>query len=91
MNSYDEWSHVLETYGNALGEGALQRLHIHLSGIEYGPKGEKEHLPLLESDLKFKELFQALKAFSCQGRILCESPDMEDDALIMKQAWAEIA
>jgi deoxyribonuclease-4 len=90
MNSYDEWAGVLEAYGKALGEAALRRLHVHLSGIEYGEKGERKHLPLEEADLDLKELYRALFAFACQGRMLCESPIMEDDALKMKQAWEEV-
>jgi deoxyribonuclease-4 len=89
INTYDEFAHILELYGNALGKVALTRLHIHLSGIKYGEKGEKEHLPLKESDLNLNGLFKALAAFHCQGRILCESPIMEDDALYMKNLWEE--
>jgi len=91
MNSLDEWSCVLEKYGSALGESSLHELHIHLSGIEYGPKGEKEHLRVEEADMDFRALFEALKKFGCQGRILCESPVMEDDALVLKQLWEEVA
>jgi len=91
MNSYAEWVGVLEEYRAALGEAALRRLHIHLSGIEYGPKGEKEHLRVEEADLDFNALFRALKAFGCQGRILCESPIMEDDALVLKRMWEEVS
>jgi deoxyribonuclease-4 len=91
FNTYDEWSKVLEGYAKALGDGALKKLHIHLSGIEYGPKGEKNHLPVLESDLDVKALFRALHKFGCGGRILCESPAMEDDALVMKAAWEQIS
>ena len=87
VNTYDEWSLLLEQYAAALGAQALTQLHIHLSGIEYGPKGEKNHLPLAEADLKYKDLFKALNAFGCGGRILCESPIMEEDALEMKKAW----
>jgi deoxyribonuclease-4 len=87
VNTYDEWSRLLEQYAAALGAQALTQLHIHLSGIEYGPKGEKNHLPLAEADLKYKDLFKALNAFGCGGRILCESPIMEEDALEMKKAW----
>lgn len=90
FNTYEEWSRVLEAYGNTLGKEALNRLHIHLSGIEYGPKGERNHLSLEEADLDLKALFQALKAFGACGRILCESPVMEDDALKMKQVWEEL-
>lgn len=87
MNTYDEWSRLLEAYASALGAQALTRLHIHLSGIEYGPKGEKNHLPLAEADLDLEALFKALKQFGCGGRILCESPVMEEDALRMKSVW----
>lgn len=87
MNSYGEWMQILEQYANALGEAALQTLHIHLSGIEYGPKGEKNHLKVAESDLNLEELLRALKDVGAAGRILCESPIMEEDALLMKQMW----
>jgi len=87
VNTYDEFSHILEVYGNTLGEESFTRLHIHLSGIQYGDKGEKEHLPLKESDLDLDGLFKSLKAYHCRGRILCESPIMEDDALYMKELW----
>ena len=87
VNTYDEWSRLLEAYAEALGAQALTSLHIHLSGIEYGPKGKKNHLPLAEADLDLKALFKALKKLGCGGRILCESPVMEEDALRMKKAW----
>ena len=91
MNSVKEWSRLLEAYQASLGKEALKRLHIHLSGIEYGPKGEKNHLALKESDLKLNALFEALHAFGCAGRILCESPIMEEDALNMKKAWKKVS
>lgn len=88
VNSYDEFSHILDAYGKKLGGDALKRLHIHLSGIQYTDKGEKKHLMLRESDLNLQDLFKALKAFHCGGRILCESvPNWEDDALYMKETW----
>ena len=87
VNSYEEFSRILEQYGEILGEKTLSRLHIHLSGIQYGEKGEREHLPLRDSDLNLAGLFKALKAFHCGGRMLCESPVMEDDALYMKETW----
>jgi deoxyribonuclease-4 len=91
MNSHDEWSRVLDTYGSELGEPALQSVHIHMSGIEYGEKGEKNHLPIDEADIDLQAILRALNDFSCCGRILCESPVMEDDALKMKTAWIEVS
>ena len=91
LNTYDEWAGLLKSYEKALGKKALKRLHIHLSGIEYGLKGEKKHLALGESDLKINFLFQALNDFGCAGRILSESPIMEEDALNMKKAWMKVS
>jgi deoxyribonuclease-4 len=90
MNTHQEWCQVLDAYGRKLGQPALHRLHIHLSGIAYGPKGERNHLPLAEADLDLKSLFLALHEFGCRGRILCESPEMEDDTLKMQALWSEI-
>ena len=91
MNTYEEWSKFLEKYKKALGAKALKNLHIHLSGIEYGDKGEKKHLPLSEADLDLKALYKALHDFGCAGRIMCESPIMEEDALVMKKAWMKVS
>ena len=91
MNTYEEWSALLLAYQKSVGKTALKRLHIHLSGIEYGLKGEKNHLKLVEADLDLKALFRALKEFGCAGRILCESPIMEEDALNMKKAWMKVS
>ena len=91
VNTYDEWAGYLGTYGKALGDDGLKNLHCHLSGIEYGPKGEKNHLVFEEADLDLRALLRALKDFGCAGRILCESPVMEEDALIMMKAWKEVS
>ena len=74
-----------------LGAESLRSLHIHLSGIEYGPKGEKNHLPVQESDLDVKGLFTALNEHQCGGRIMCESPILEEDAVYLKTTWQEIS
>ncbi len=91
FNSYDQWTQTLEDYGNALGENSLKNLHIHISGIDYGEKGEKEHLRLDESEFDYEVFLKALNDFDCQGRILCESPILEEDAIKCKQTWCEIS
>jgi deoxyribonuclease-4 len=91
MNSYDEWIDLLEAYRKELGKNAISRIHAHLSGIEYGPKGERNHLMLDDSDFNLTDLLQALVEFNCGGRILCESPEhMDKDALLIKQKMEEI-
>jgi len=91
MNTYDEWAGMLQAYGEALGQEGLRKLSIHISGIEYGPKGERNHLPIPESDLNLDAILQALKDFGCAGRILSESPVMEEDALRVKARWMAIS
>ncbi|HBX70327.1 MAG TPA: hypothetical protein DEH25_13350 [Chloroflexi bacterium] len=89
MNSVEEWRGSLEAYAQALGSESLKNLHIHLSGIEYTPKGEKEHLPIRESDFNLAALLSVLLEFECGGRIVCESPVLEEDALVIRQKWQE--
>jgi deoxyribonuclease-4 len=89
-NSYEEWSGLLQQYRQRLGAQALGRLHVHLSGIAYGPKGERKHLMLVDSDFDVVGLMQALRDAGCRGRILCESPTMETDAVILQQAWEHL-
>ena len=91
MNTYDEWCTVLKAYSKALGKTGLKNLHIHLSGIAYGPKGEKEHLKLAEADIDLGALLRALHDFGCAGRILCESQIMEEDALNIKKTWLKVS
>ncbi|GAB4549229.1 MAG: deoxyribonuclease IV [Anaerolineae bacterium] len=74
-NSYAEFSAMLKAVEDGLGRRGLESLHIHLSGIEYGPKGERQHIPLNESDIAYRELLQALVDFECQGSIGVEAPE----------------
>jgi deoxyribonuclease-4 len=90
MNSKEEWLIVLNGYANALGPASLSHLHIHLSGIQYNEKGERNHVPLTESDFRLDALLEALFELNCAGRILCESPVLEEDALLIKQHWESI-
>lgn len=87
MNTYPEFCGVLDQLRQGLGPEALARLHLHVSGIDYGPKGERKHLNLDESDFNFRDLLRALKDYDCKGFVICESPNQEDDALLLKQTY----
>lgn len=87
MNSYDEFRAVLEDMEDALGREALDDIHCHVSGIEYTPKGEKKHLILEEADFNYTDLLRALKDMQIRGRIICESPNLEEDALLLKRTY----
>ena len=87
INACDDWKGILLRYRRALGANSLKRLHCHLSGIEYSPKGERRHLMLQDSDFDLNGLMRALAEMKCGGRIVCESPVMDDDARLIRKAW----
>lgn len=74
-NTYDEFASMLKVVEQGLGRRGLENLHIHLSGIKYGPKGEQSHLPLNEADMNYRELLQVLIDFDAKGSIAVEAPD----------------
>jgi len=90
LNSYEEFAEVLRKLGDVLGRGALEDLHIHLSGISYSSKGEKKHLMLPESDMNYRDLLRALCEFGAEGVVISESPDQAADALLLKRTYEEI-
>jgi len=71
----------------------LQELHCHASGINYSAKGERNHLVLesRENDFDYKLMLEALKEFGANGVVICESPSIEKDALLMQEYWKAIA
>ncbi len=90
FNSYEEFYKFMETFKRNLGTFALENMHCHISGIEFGDKGEKRHLNLVESGFNVKALLGVLKEFGCKGIVICESPNIEEDALYMKGLYSEI-
>ena len=89
-NTKTEFVNILETIEKTLGRFALENMHIHLSGINYGPKGEKNHLTLKESDMNYKDLIKTWKEFRIGGIVISESPNIESDALLMKKTFESL-
>lgn len=89
-NTYDEFAKIFEKIGNELGQNALDNFHAHLAGIAYSIKGEKNHLVLEESDMNYKDLLKAFKDFNVKGAIVCESPNIEDDAMLIKKYYQSL-
>jgi len=88
-NTYGEFAEVLETIKSGLGQEALKDMHIHVSGIKYGPRGEREHLNLEESDFNYRQLIKAFIDYGVEGWCVCESPNLEVDALMLQQTYLE--
>lgn len=89
-NTYDEFCYLLEKVGKELGDFALKNFHGHLAGIDYGPKGEKKHLIIENSDMNYKDLLKAMKEFDVRGILVCESPNIEEDCKLFKDYYMSL-
>ena len=65
-------------------------MHIHVSGIAYTAKGERHHLNLQESDLQYEALLRALKDMNAGGIVVCESANLEEDAMLLQETYARL-
>lgn len=90
MNTAAEWNDMFDAYASALGKKALQSVHMHYSGIAYGAKGEKHHLPLQESDARWTDFLGVLKKRKIAGTVVCESPLLEQDTLLLQKTYAKL-
>ena len=87
FNTYDEFARALHQIGEGLGDHALQHMHMHFSGIAYTAKGEKNHLNLDEADINYKDFFKVLADFGVRGRVMGETPNMEEGAVLMQNTY----
>jgi deoxyribonuclease IV len=87
FNTHAEFAAALALIGARLGERGIKRMHVHFSGIAYGEKGERHHLNLEEADADYKALFRAIAESGAAGRILSETPNMEEGAVVMQNTY----
>lgn len=91
MKTKKEFEKTLEAI-NSFGKKYLTELNVHASGIEYTAKGEKKHLMLesKENDFNYKAMTEALMENHVTAIIICESPNPETDALLMKGYYEKL-
>ncbi len=89
-NSTEEWRTMLALTEKELGRRALDNMHIQVSGVNYSEKGERNHLNLDESDLKWKDLVNVWKEFKLKGVVIAESPSIEGDSLLLQKEWKKV-
>jgi len=85
VNDYSSFRKILEVIEKRLGREALSNMHIHISGMEYGPRGERKHLNLRESEINWVDALKVIKEFNVRGVLICESPNLEEDAVLIKK------
>ena len=76
---------ILSLVENKLGSKAAKNFHCHFSGIEFSDKGERNHLPVSSGSPPFAPLAQAWEENGWEGRVICESPEIERDALKLQE------
>ena len=91
FNSYPEFLAVFRQIEDKLGRRGLDNMHVHFSGIKYGKAGEISHLNLRDSDFHYEELLKAFRAVGAKGLIICESPDREGDAVLLRDTYAQLS
>jgi len=89
-NSAEEWNDMFDLYQKYLGRKALQSVHMHFSGIAYTVKGERNHLPLQKSDAKWKDFLKVLRKRKIGGVVVCESPLLEEDTLLLQRTFQKM-
>ena len=89
-NREEEFAEILEKTESVLGRTALENMHIHISGIEYTRKGEKNHLNLNDSDMNYTGLLKTFRDFNIKGLVICESPNLEEDAALLQKSYIQL-
>ncbi len=68
----------------------LKNMHIHMSGINYTEKGERNHVMLQDSDLPYGDILKKLKERKACGTVICESPIPYLDAQLLKKEYEKM-
>ena len=87
ISTYVHFSRILRKVEKKLGSAILADLHIHVSGVHYGDQGEIRHLDFVKSDFRYDQWVQAVRDKGVEGTVICESPNLETDALMLKNLY----
>ncbi|MAF99008.1 MAG: hypothetical protein CMH61_00190 [Nanoarchaeota archaeon] len=87
FNTPEEFRMILTELEKGLGRHVLDNMHMHIEGIAYSEKGERNHLNLEDSDFNYKDLMKVFKEFNIKGMAICESPNIEEDARLLQQTF----
>jgi deoxyribonuclease IV len=87
-----DFAHVLARYGDKKFEEILKmfpnkKWHCHFSGINYGEKGEKNHIPIIKQE--WIDLFDFFEKLDKEIVLICEAPEPMVDVIKGKNLWLE--
>lgn len=89
-NTYDDFVKLFEEVERILGKDGLHNMHVHTEGIEFNERGERNHVNLNDCKLNYKDLMKACKEFKIKGVVICESPNLESDALLLQKVYKSL-
>ncbi|MEG3225578.1 MAG: endonuclease IV [Methanobacteriales archaeon Met13] len=89
IKSKEDYHRIFEKLEDGLG---LKSLHSHFTSIEYTDAGEKKHHVLAEKEYgpPLEPLLEAIVECGWEVTIICETPYLEKDALVMKDVYEEM-
>jgi deoxyribonuclease-4 len=94
LNSFEDFSAVLDKIEDKLKDRGIGRLHMHFSPIEFTAAGEKRHRKT--SDISFGPDFALLAPLllerSIEFTLICESDGVQaEDALVYKRIYSDFS
>jgi len=85
LEGEDDYRKVFDLLENELSMRS-KTLHCHFSEINYNDKGERNHLPLGSNNKPpFRPLLRVLAENGYPATIICETPKIDQDALLMQE------
>jgi deoxyribonuclease-4 len=88
-----DFAHILARYGEHMFDEVRRAFpqknwQCHFSGIEYGDKGERNHIPTPKDE--WKKLLSFLKDLDKEVVIICESPVPVEDSVSGMKIWEKL-
>ncbi|MDR2624177.1 MAG: TIM barrel protein [Methanobrevibacter sp.] len=89
IQSKEEYNKIFSTLENELN---IKRLHCHFTRIEHDKFGEKRHHTLNEVNYgpSPKYFLESLIECDFKGTVICESPLLDLDALVLKELYESL-
>jgi len=88
LRSKNDFSSLFERIESVLGH--QDHFHTHFTGVEVKNGEEKKHLPIGGNEPSFKYLAETCIESGYDITVICESPELDRDALEMKTIYSSL-
>jgi deoxyribonuclease-4 len=87
LKKEDDYRVIFDKLEKALGD-YVRHFHCHFSEINYSDKGELNHYPLgTNNEPPYKPFMKLLAENGYSGTVICETPKLDFDSLIMQHEF----